>query len=343
MTKTPDRRTTVRLLALLTFAVVGLVLFEIACQIYARTVLFPRFEALRANPQHYYRPSPNALLSYELLPNSIVHHSGMTLQVNDKGIRESSDEVDRDAHRVAVLGDSVVFGVGHDQDRTLSGRVEHHLDPQGGRVQAYNFGMGGMNMLEVAEFLKIKDEFYDLDDVVYLLNLNDYATRNSIYEGADNGLYRIYERPTLMSLWFIRKAIYRLNKQGAASVGWYQWMFEGNQEWGERALLQMRDYAAEHGIGFSVVLLPSVYAFNEDGSYATANIHEGITNFLESEGIVHLDPRDAFADDPKRYIDPTDHFHAEGADRMSGFLARALVLANPDLAKFAAPAKAGRH
>ena len=135
MAKTPNRRRTVRLLALLTFAVAGLVLFEIACQIYARTVLFPRFDALRANPRHYYRASPNPLLSYELLPDSLVHHSGMTLRINDHGIRESSNDTGRGAHRVAVLGDSVVFGVGHDQDETLSGRVERHLDPQGGRGQ----------------------------------------------------------------------------------------------------------------------------------------------------------------------------------------------------------------
>ena len=195
-------------------------------------------------------------------------------------------------------------------------------------------------MLEVAEFLRIKNADYDIQDVVYLLNLNDYARRDSIYEGADNGLHRIYRRPTLMSLWFLRKAIYRLNKQGAASVRWYEWMFDGNQEWGERALLEMRDYAAERGIGFSVVLLPSVYAYEDDGTYTLAYIHDGITNFLEEEEIVHLDPRDAFAEDPERFIDPTDHFHAEGARVMANYLTRALTLANPKLVQYRFPTSA---
>ena len=337
----PSRRlTTVRLLAVLTLTVAGFLLFEVACQIYARTVLFPRFDALRANPRHYYRTSASPVLSYELMPGSIVHHGDRTLKVNDEGIRETSDEIDRDAHRVAVLGDSVVFGVAHDQDDTLSARVERLLDPQGGEVQSYNFGMGGMNMVEVAEFFQLKNEAYDVQDVVYLLNLNDYARRNSVYEGADNGLYRMFQRPTLMSPWFVRKAIYRLNKQGPASTQWYQWMFDGNQEWGERALLDMRDYAAERGIRFSVVLLPSVHGYEEDGSYTLAHIHDDITDFLTAEGIVHLDPREDFAEDPARFLDPTDHFHPEGVRMMSKYLARALTRTNPDLVQYRFPTPA---
>lgn len=326
-------RTAAKFLGVFTLVILALLAFELAAQIYARAVVFPGFDRTQAHPRHYYRPSSNSVLAYELRPDNDVSSEERRLRVNRWGIRESSDEVDSTVRRAAVLGDSVVFGVSHDQTLTLSARVEKQLDPEGGHLRVYNFGLGGLNMLEVFEYLKINDEIYDVSDVVYLLNPNDYAPRNTVYEGADNGLYRMYERPVFMTPWFIRKAIYRINKGGPASVRWYEWMFEGNESWGQEALLRMKSYAEERRIAFSVVLLPSIHAFSSDGTYALADINQRIASFLEDQNILYIDARFSFEDDPQQYLDPTDHLYVAGAERMAQVLARALMLGDPELSR----------
>ncbi|MEE2677774.1 MAG: hypothetical protein VX546_04270 [Myxococcota bacterium] len=326
-------RTAAKLLGVLTLALFALLAFELAAQVYARTVVFPGFDRTQADPRHYYQPSANPVLAYELRPDNDVDTEKRRLRVNRWGIRESSDAVDQNVRRAAILGDSVVFGVTHDQALTLSARVEKELDPAGGHLRVYNFGLGGLNMREISEYLEVNNAIYDVSDVVYLLNPNDYAPRNTVYEGADNGLYRMYERPVFMTPWFVRKAIYRINKGGPASVRWYEWMFAGNETWGQEALLRMKAYAEEREIGFSVVLLPSIHAFSEDGTYTLADINQRIASFLEDQNILYIDARFSFQDDPQQYLDPTDHLHVAGAERMASVLARALMLGDPELSR----------
>ncbi len=301
----------------------GLLLFELLCQVYARAVVFPRLDALRENPRHYYRPSASPLLAYELDPGRRIEHDAKLLAINRWGIRDLDDDLAHDRWRLAVLGDSVVFGVEHSQERTISALLQDELDPEGREVRVFNLGLGGLNLAELVEYLRVKDAIYDLDEVVYLMNLNDLAPRNSIYEGADNGMYRTYERPWLMSPLFLRKAVYWWVKDGFGGPGWYQWMFDGNADYARTELGRMAEYARQHDIRLSVVLLPSGVSYQPDG-YRLAAAHEELSAFLEAEGIPHLDPREAFAADPARDFDATDHPHDAGnlrmAQQMAGFL-----------------------
>jgi len=66
-----------------------------------------------------------------------------------------------------------------------------------------------------------------------------------------------------------------------------------------------------------------------------ATINDRIGAFLESEGIVHTDARWSFADEPAKYLDPTDYFHSAGIGAMAEVLTSTLVLADPEIARIA--------
>jgi hypothetical protein len=217
-------------------------LFEISVQLYAVGVVNPRNERMRRSWKHFYRASDNPILVYEPLPGTEVEVDGRRLRINRWGIRDDHDAIPRENRRIAILGDSVVFGMAHSQERTISQLLERELERSGDRVRVLNFGLSGYSLRELVEFLRIKDAVYDVDAVIYLLNPNDFARRDSVYEGADDGLYRMYRTPWLKSPWFLRKAIYRFHKaghltlrfppRGQASVGWYAWLFGGNEQIG---------------------------------------------------------------------------------------------------------------
>ena len=102
----------------------------------------------------------------------------------------------------------MTFGSAHSQDRTIPRLIEDDSGEPGGEV-VLNFGVPGYGARELRELLRVRDAIYCVDRVVYLLNSNDFAWRETLYEGADSGLYRMYNRPGWMIPWFVRKAVYR--------------------------------------------------------------------------------------------------------------------------------------
>lgn len=314
----PERRSQLRfaIVALAGGAVVGALLVEVLCQLYARLVIFPKWDAVMADERHFYVPGEDGVLAYELRPNATVDHDGHLLHVNAHGIRDSSDDLFADHRRVAILGDSVVFGFGFDQSATISAWVQERLDPSVAHTKVFNVSIGGLNFAEIAEFLRRKDAVYHFDDVVFLENPNDFARRESIYEGADNGLYRMHRRPLWMTRWFVRKAIYRYEKRGKVSLNWYEWMFRGNEEWGYDQMRAMASYARDRDMSFAIVLLPSAYAFSSEG-YLLEPIQAKLRAFLERERIPYADPIARFHAGAARFYDDTDHFHDEGNREMA--------------------------
>lgn len=291
-------------------------LFELGCRAYAHLVLYPFLDEMKLNWRNYYRTSDDSKLAYELRPGTELVIDGRRLRINRFGIRADSDDLARGRRRVAILGDSVAFGVGHTQEHTLAVLLQRDLDPRGRRVRVLNFGLGGLAMAELAEYLRVKDAVYDVDDAVYLLNLNDFTRRESRYEGGDTGMYRVYRRPRFVSLWMVRKAIYRLHR----GPGWYEWLFEGSERHAQREIARMQGYAAARGIRFAVAVLPAGTGYAEDG-YRLRWIHDRIHAFLAGRGIRYCDLLTELGPQGARYFDRTDHLVDEGNARVAQILA----------------------
>lgn len=302
-------------------------LFELGCRVYAHLVVYPLLDDMKTHWRNFYRTSDDPKLAYELRPGTELVIDGRALRINRFGIRADEDDLAGGRRRVAILGDSVAFGMGHSQGRTLSTLVQQDLDPGRQRVRVLNFGLGGLGVAELAEYFRVKDAIYDVDVAVYLLNLNDFTRRDSRYEGGDTGMYRIYRRPRVVSLWMVRKGIYRLHR----GPDWYEWLFEANERHAQREIERMREYADAHGIRFAVVVLPAGTAYSEDG-YRLRWIHDRIQAFLGGRGIASFDLLTALGPAGHRYFDLTDHLFDDGNARVAQLLTGFLRDLDPALA-----------
>lgn len=308
-------------------AVVGVILaFEGAAQVYWWQVFEPESRRRTQLVDHVYGPSDNPVLGYELKPGYSYEKHGKRVSINRQGIRDDDQGPAPGAWKIGLLGASVVFGFGHDQADTISEGLEAALGGSRQRVQAVNLGVPGYGLDEHLEHLRVRDEVYELDHVVYVHHLIDFCRRDTRFEGGDSGIYRRYNRPGLLTPWIVRKLIYRWHKGGSllnpdpASAGWYSWLYHGNRDHGLATIVAMRDYAEDRGAGFSLAILPSRYGFVE-GRDLLGPVYREIADFARREGVEVMDFTAVF---PPEWIDETDHLTPEGNARLGELIAESL-------------------
>ena len=307
---TPRRRAATLFCIALVFA---LVIFELVSQAVAFVEL-GRLQVISMEPSHYYQSSDNPVLAYELKRDFSLDGEGRRLHINKAGFREDSDEKFADKYRVAIMGDSVVFGIGLSQEQTISALLQQRIDPNTEKTKILNSGLPGLGLAEFPEYLHFVHKAYSPQAVIYILNPNDFVIRDTLYEGADNGLYRTYRHPLLKSPWMIRKAVYRLKKGGVIpTTGWYRWTFDGTKRKNLKNLHDMAAMAKVNSMEFYVVFLP-VRASFEDTDKTIPDIYRELGNDLTRAGISWTDPVRTFAviGGAKGLITETDHLTAEG-------------------------------
>lgn len=323
----PNRKLWIARLALAITSCV--ITIEVCAQIFT-LYLRIRADAVRAEPNHYYTESDDAILAYELAANKRVNQKDRVLQLNRYGIRDSTNELHIGKRKVALLGDSVTFGTGHSQEATIGAMLQRKCSPNQRHIKVLNFGTPGYGAEELVRFLQLKDELYSTTDVIYIFNANDFCRRDSMYEGGDNGLYRMYKPPWFGTLWLIRKAIYRSKKGGPiydpnpVSVDWYRWIYHGNRDFALRQIAKIRDYCEAKKIRFTLVLLPAGCAFVGE-SYALSDVYSDIGQVTSKAGIRTIDATEFFASDPARFFDNTDHLSLAGNELLAEVILREVL------------------
>jgi hypothetical protein len=333
--KPSQPRWQVKLLALLLMAVVTLALLEVAASVLYFFVVSPQLEARRADASHYYRASKDPLLAYEPVPGFQLHHNDRDLAINSFGLRGPEPISPKTGVRFAVLGDSVTFGILQGEAQTVSRLMEDKLRRVcSGDVEVFNLGVPGYGAQEVNELLRTKAPLLALDGVVYLLNLNDFARRNTLWEGADSGLYRMYQPPALKLPFFLQKALYRWQKGGkddgmTPSLDWYRWLINGTFRETLDEIASMKLWAKAQGISFAVSVYPSGVALS-GGVNALAREQQMVANGLQARGITVADDIGPFLSSPNVY-DATDHLTDHGNDVASTLLIGVMASVFPDL------------
>jgi hypothetical protein len=247
-----------------------------------------------------------------------MEKDGKTIHINQLGIRDDSDTVSS-RRKVVLLGDSVPFSIGLSQEETSASRLQGLV---GDSADILNFGMPGYGLEEIARFLEIKYPAYKPDQIYYLLNLNDFSRRNTLYEGADNGLYRMYYRPFLKMPFFMGKVIYRYMKRGKlSSVRWYRWLYEGNKEKGLAIVKQMADFAKMNDSQLSVVLFPPAVGY-EKGVFQLQDVFDEICACLKENSIPCSAPVEEFSHNLHELQDNSDHLTAEGCKTIAAVFHR---------------------
>lgn len=304
-----------RKLSLLAVSVLAaVVLLEAACQVLFARAVVPQLEARRNDPLHYYAPSDDPRLVYGLKPGYHMKKDGRTLRIDRHGLRNADDEPGG-VRPVALLGDSVPFGIGLSQEQTPSAALQRLA---GADVRILNFGVPGYGLEEIGRFLERIHPVYRPERIYYVLNLNDFSRRNTVYEGGDNGLFRIYERPFWKLPFFLRKAVYRGIKGGRmSSVRWYRWLYEGNKRELLPQVERMADFAEREGSRFTVVLFPPVVAYGADGRFALQDVFDELGRFLRARRISVIAPVDEFGRDVRGFQDETDHLTPAGSEALA--------------------------
>lgn len=138
------------------------------------------------------RQYQESYLTAHVADNSVYHHLPLphfkgrmhsegdfddTYTTNNVGMRGPGDYTynkSKDVYRIAVLGDSFVFGVGVKADQTASSLIEKKLNaPNKRKYQIYNFGVCSYS--PILEWLYLKKEVvkYHPDLVILFLDLCD--------------------------------------------------------------------------------------------------------------------------------------------------------------------------
>jgi len=211
-----------------------------------------------------------------------------------------------------VIGDSVVFGVGHAQEDVPTALAG---------PEYLNLGVPGYGLAEIAALLERSLRRMDLAGVVYVLNLNDFALRGTRYEGADNSLYRMFVSPSPKTPYFIGKAAYRYHKSGSAwkssaqAPGWYRWLFQGTRETNLAHLSTMIELAQAKAARFSLIVLPAGSGYSANG-YTLGEITESVCSVASEHG---TPCRQAFnGRSHAELFDSTDHLTEAGNQALAG-------------------------
>jgi lysophospholipase L1-like esterase len=245
--------------------------------------------------------------------------------LNDQGIRDSGRIPTEGRWRVAFLGDSVTFGQSLDENEVFTEVLQQRLEREApGRAKVLNWGVPGYDVEDLRAQLLLKNACYRANEILYLLNLNDFARTGTVYEGADNGLHRMYRMPVLKSPILLKKLFYRLQKGGRlVSPAWYRWLVGGNEAWAYALISQMAKDASQQHASFGVFLLPAGCAYSQSG-YELADLHARIAEELRQRGVTVVDLAPLLT---KGLFDPTDHLTPAGHRALSQILAPRLVQA----------------
>jgi lysophospholipase L1-like esterase len=299
-------------------------------------------------------------------PSATGVYTGAKVQFNSHGLRDREFSVERapGTYRVIVLGDSITFGEGVDQDQAYPRQLDRMLrdsPPPGYRsVEVLNFAMPGYNTRQELSLLREIGVRFKPDLVVVGFFYNDITpTPRQLAEDAKraggaapagqsggalsaiNDAIRAVKRSSLMLAWIsprVGLVARRLGWKGLGEAGAFKTQFqEDSHFWGQsrQALLEMKRLGEQEGFRLALLILPLTVNLTE-ATYPLAEYHQAVAAFCKKEGIPHLDLLGPLwgQDLSRTWIYPTDgHPNAQGhrtfADAAAPFLRETIAAHAP--------------
>ncbi len=272
------------------------------------------------------RPVDDEIVDYRYIPNSEHWTGDVVYSINEAGFRDDAHEIEKPpgTTRVAVIGDSVTYGFGVQQDLIFSAEAGRRL---GSDFELINIAMSGLNAPQVVHLLEAEGLRYDPDLVVmnFVLNDCDFFTR---YRAAleftrakdgEIGLLGITIDPRIKRAIKASALVYFLSQQAERLFGTEDvshgdyvlsiWDDEGNRALVSDALDRFAALRAEHGFEPVILIWPVIAEF--DG-YAYQEIHDWIVAEGRARGLDVIDLLPPFAEEAAHdayYLSPNDYFH----------------------------------
>lgn len=128
---------------------------------------------------------------------------GTQVSINSRGLRDREIALQpaEDEFRILMLGDSVVFGLGVDDDDTIPRRLEQQLNrPDGTSVyRVINMGVPSYNTVQELEQLETVGFLYSPDMVLLVFSINDLQPKMWVLNRRDFWLTNIAQRSYAVS------------------------------------------------------------------------------------------------------------------------------------------------
>lgn len=252
-----------------------------------------------------HRPSDTPGLDYELVPGFEGSARGVQVSVNALGMRDR-EPLPADTPglvRVAVVGDSVTYGYGVEQDAPFAQQLEDALAATpaaaaGSTFDVLNFGVSGYSTRDEVVVLRERVLAFDPELVILAYVLNDPEFEPS------QPLQAYFHEPA----WWqhsqvLRTAARKLRDRAIRDLGggdYFRYLHHPDgRKWKSvlRGFDEMRDLCAERGIPVLVVVFPNLAAPTWE-DYRYGDLHDQIVAAARERGFQGLDLLPAFSTVP---------------------------------------------
>lgn len=247
-------------------------------------------------------------------PGAVVQYPYGEILYNADGFADNEFDPSKSQPRVGYLGDSVCFGVGAGYGYRIS-EVMQEAYPD---YEHMNFtgGLGG-GTLQVGEKAVEYTRQYDLDAVVYLLNLNDIrpdGTNEELGNLRQKGLFRAVEwfRGRSYLYTYVRQVLKQLRNPGGGPPAYEMFPIEHRDVLLQTAarIRTIGEQLEPTGIRFVILIVPyemqvsadAARVYAESGTQWEPEFIEGVTQQVLKEqlsGIEVIDGLDAFLGTPR--------------------------------------------
>lgn len=119
--------------------------------------------------------------NYKNMPNYGYVENGISYRMNDDGLRDDKNySENKSTFRIALLGDSVTFGLNVDLNETFGKLIEKEL-----KIEVLNFGVQGYDTLSEIETLKAQALKYNPDLILLNFIMNDIEPSGIPFKGIE--------------------------------------------------------------------------------------------------------------------------------------------------------------
>jgi lysophospholipase L1-like esterase len=266
-------------------------------------------------------PSDNETLMWEYRPQGEAKKWGATIRTNSHGFRDREHELVKidGVRRVAFVGDSVTLGIGVDEEKFFVRQFENaaqHTE-QRPKVEVLSFAVDAYNAIQVLELLRTKAIRYMLDEVIYVMSMNDF----DFEQASPKIMY--FKKP---KSFFLREIeIYYRSK-----FEYHSYHFQKNKRVVYQDILRTKAILKEMGINFRVALIP-IFTQHTFENYPLAQMHEELRTWLTENGVSVINFLEAFLEQqrpPRAFAIDIWHLNKEGHRIVALGMAEAL-LASP--------------
>jgi lysophospholipase L1-like esterase len=286
--------------------------------------------ALRRSIQ-IHRHSPDPELIYEFTPGAEIRQHGVTYRINEQGFRDRSfdayeAEKTNDTYRILLIGDSVAWGWGVEQQQRYSDLLEKSFMHEGRSVQIMNMAVNGYATAQEVRVYEKYGQQYDPDLVILHYVLNDAAMEDGGLAFYFMSMNRIEIFLQLENLWKL------LVYAGKSNLGllppppennFRDHYFEKHVTDFEKissAFRRLQQQAGNSGARVMVLMTPS-FEYQQGQSYPWEELHHKIRKESEQNNFVFVDTLQLFLPhEPDTLSFDPIHPNAEGNRLIAGFL-----------------------